>query len=394
MARIAYFSKISTDIRDELLMHRLSIKLNFMKIAIDIRSAAGEKAGKGWYAFHIVRNLLKLDSKNEYILYTKDSIAGFEQFPNVHMKVFKSPGLIWHYAVARDAKQENVDYFFAPSSYITPAILHKSIKSIITVHDLVAFLFPNRHNKKATILEKIFLKKALKKAHHVLTVSNNTKNDLLKRFSIKADEISVIPCAADSNYRPIKEESLEKFIKQTNLPKKFFLAVGTLEPRKNYTTLIKAFSNFAHLYPNHHLVIVGKEGWKFQPVYDEINKNYLNKKVHILGYLSNSSLQKLYNLATALVFPSHYEGFGIPPLEAMQSGCPVISSSTSSMPEVLGDCGMMCKPGSIDDFTSAMLEITANPELRAQLSAKGVERAMKFSWEESAKNLLKLLNNT
>ncbi|MBL4694737.1 glycosyltransferase family 4 protein [Candidatus Gracilibacteria bacterium] len=362
-----------------------------MKIAIDIRSAAGEKAGKGWYTFHIVQNLLKLDQKNEYILYSKDPVPGFGQFPNAQIKGFKSPGILWHYAVARDAKKENVDYFFAPSSYIIPSLLHKSIKSIITVHDLVAFLYPNKHNKKATILEKIFLKKALKKSHHVLTVSNNTKDDLLQRFQGTEDKISVVPCAADPDYRPIKKEALEKFTKQTNLPEKFFLAVGTIEPRKNYETLIKAFSNFAHHHPEYHLVIVGKEGWKFQPVYEEINKNYLNKKVHILGYLSNSSLQKLYNLATALVFPSHYEGFGIPPLEAMQSGCPVISSSSSSMPEVVGDCALLCKPGSVEDFTSAMLEISANPELRAQLIAKGLERAKKFSWKGSAKKVLELM---
>ena len=159
-----------------------------MKIAIDIRTAGGEKTGKGWFTFHITQNLLKLDRENQYILYVKDKIPGFEEFKNAKLKQIKGQSIFWHRNVAKDVKKENVDIFFAPSSYIIPALLPKSIKSVLTIHDLVAFLFPETHNKKATLIEKLFLKKALKKADHVVTVSNNTKKDVLEKFKFPKNQ--------------------------------------------------------------------------------------------------------------------------------------------------------------------------------------------------------------
>ena len=146
-----------------------------MKIAIDIRTAGGEKAGKGWYTFHIVQNLLKIDHENEYILYAKDGVPGFEQFQNAKVKLLNGRGILWHLNVARDTKKERADIFFAPSSYIIPALLPRSIKTILAVHDLVAFLFPITHDMKAVLIEKLFLRLALRKASHVCAVSENTK---------------------------------------------------------------------------------------------------------------------------------------------------------------------------------------------------------------------------
>ncbi len=364
-----------------------------MKIAIDIREASGEKAGKGWYTFHIARNLLKIDQKNDYILYTKEKVPGFDEFDNVKIKQFNLPHLLWHQRVASDVKKEAVDVYFSPSSYITPAILNKNIKSVITVHDLVAFLFPTAHNKKAVFLEKLFLKKALKKSAHVTAVSTNTKRDIINKFHYDESKISTIFCSGSSAFRPLKKETLKPFAHKTNLPAKFFLAVGTIEPRKNYKRLIKAFAALSKVAPNYHLIIVGKNGWQFEEVYEEIRKNYLGKKVHTLGYISEPSLIKLYNLATALVFPSLYEGFGIPPLEAMQCGCPVIASNTSSIPEVVGDAGLLITPENPESIAKAMHKLIKDDELRANLESQGLIQARKFSWELSAKKLLEVFNS-
>lgn len=359
-----------------------------MKIAIDIRTAGGEKTGKGFFTFHLVQNLLKIDQKNEYILYTKEKIPGFEQFKNATLKTIKGANIFWHFNTAKDAKKENVDIFFAPTSYITPIFLDQKIKVIIAVHDLVAFLFPNTHNKKAVFIEKLLLKRALKKADKVIAVSQNTKRDLLSHFKLPENKIDVIYCAAGEEFKPLNKENLQEFIKETQLPKKFFLAVGTIEPRKNYINLVKAFSVVKQKFPHYHLIIVGKNGWDYDPVYQEIRENYLTKNVHILGYLSGKNLVNLYNLAQALVFPSFYEGFGIPPLEAMKCGCPVISSHTSSLPEVVGDSALLIDPSSHLEIAGAMLKIIQNEDLHEKLKNAGLLQARSFSWETSAKNLL------
>lgn len=361
-----------------------------MKIAIDIRSAGGEKAGKGWYTFHLVQALLKLDSKNEYILYARDGIPGFSQFKNTRIKLFSTKNALWHYQVARDIQKEKADIFFSTSSYIIPSILPSTIKTILTVHDLVAFLFPSNHNKKATIIEKLLFRRALRRAAYVCAISENTRNDILQRFHYEPTQIDVVYCGASDEFKPVPKENLQDFIIKTNLPENFFLAVGTLEPRKNYLNLIKAFKEVSDRYPDYHLVIVGKEGWDFEKIHAAIKENYLNKKIHLLGYLSNKSLVNLYSLAKAFVFPSFYEGFGIPPLEAMQSGCPVISSHTSSLPEVVGDAALLVNPESPNQIAEAMLKIIKDPELATHLREKGFKQAEKFSWDNSAKKLLKI----
>lgn len=363
-----------------------------MKIAIDIRTAGGEKAGKGWYTFHIVQNLLKLDHENQYILYTRDKIAGFDHFKNAQVKLIKGNGFFWHRRVSKDVKKEKADIFFAPSSYIIPALLPKEIKTIVVVHDLVAFLFPDTHSKKAVFIEKIFIKMALKKANHIFTVSNNTKKDIFEKFKLDKNKITTAYCSASDNFKPIEKGKLGNFIKETNLPAKFFLAVGTIIPRKNYLNLIKAFAEVNKRYPDYHLIIGGKNGWDFEEIYEEIGKNYLNKKVHILGYLSTNSLINLYNLAKAFIFPSFYEGFGIPPLEAMKCGCPVIASFTSSIPEVVGQSALLINPESIEEIANAMIKIIKDDELCSNLRSHGFNQSKKFSWEESAKKILEVID--
>jgi len=363
-----------------------------MKIAIDIRSAAGEKAGKGWFTFNIVRNLLKIDRKNEYILYCSDFVAGFEEFKNAKQKRISGSGIFWHIKTAIEIYKEKINIFFAPTSFIIPILLPKSVRSIVVVHDLVAFLFPKTHNKKAVFIEKLLLKTALKKAYKVVTVSKNTKKDIIEKFAVDEQKIEVIPCAAAEGYGKVNEDILKEFKEKTNLPDKFFLAVGTIEPRKNYVNLIKAFALIKDRFPEYYLIIVGKNGWDYEPVYEEIRKNYLQKYVHILGYLSEKSLVNLYNLAECLVFPSFYEGFGIPPLEAMKSQCPVISSFTSSLPEVVGDSALLIDPESPSQLAEAMVKVLMDEGLRNTLKEKGLAQCEKFSWAISAGSLHEVIH--
>lgn len=365
-----------------------------MKIAVDIREANHEKTGKGWYTFNMVEELLKLDHKNHYLLYTDSEKNPFKLPKNVEIKLIQSKPWQWHYKVLKDLQAQKVDLFFAPTSYIIPAMAPKSLRTVITVHDLVAFLFPGIHNRKAIFIERLTLKKAIKKAKSIFVVSENTEKDLLKRFKYPEAKIHLTPCAPSDFFRhPPKEFDIQEFQKKLQLPEKFILAVGTLEPRKNFSTLIKSFVIIKRKHPDYKLVIVGKKGWKYHNIEETLKHYQLEKDVIFPGYLEDKELQKVYSLAAVFVFPSLYEGFGIPPLEAMASGCPVVGSNAASLPEVIGEAGLLIDPKNAYKMAEAISSLITNDHLRSMLIERGKQQANKFSWEASAQKALEVFNS-
>ncbi len=360
-----------------------------MKIAIDIRDAVKQKTGKGWYVFNMVRELLNLDRENTYILYSNSKKNPFADFENARLKFVEDSAAKWHFRVLKDLKEEKVDLFYAPTSYIIPAFAPKNLRVVITVHDLVAFLYPSTHNTKAMIVERLTLKRALKKASDVFVVSENTKKDLLKKFKFREQRIHITPCAASQVFsEPVSEEDLDAFKKEKNLPDNFLLAVGTLEPRKNLPTLIKSFVNVKKWHPEYKLVIVGKKGWKYDQIESTLKKFQMEKEVIFPGYLKDEDLRKMYKLAKVFVFPSLYEGFGIPPLEAMASGCPIISSNRASMPEVVGDAGILIDPTNAYKMADAISGLLENDNVRNMMIERGYKQVEKFKWENSARAAL------
>lgn len=356
-----------------------------MKIAIDIRETLRHKTGKGWYTFVLVENLLKLSPKTEFILYTNQKNSEFESYKNARQIIIKQKGLFWHLGALRHLKKEKPDLFWAPTSFIIPALAPKTLTTVITVHDIVAFLFPQGHDKKAVLLEKLTLKKALSKAAKILVVSRNTKADLIKLFDIPENDIVIAPCSAGANFTKITDSTiLDKIRQKYNLPQDFLLGVGTLSPRKNFIRFIQAFDYLAPDYPDIHLVIVGNKGWNFDDILKEANR----ERIHLIGYIDAEELVALYNLAKVFVFPSLYEGFGIPPLEAMSCGCPVVTSNISSLPEVVGDAALLIDPYSTEEIAGAIGTLLANHDLHQDLVRKGLRRATEFSWESSAHKLL------
>lgn len=382
-----------------------------MKIAIDIRSAYKQKTGKGWYTFNIVKELLEIAPENQYLLYTNEKKNPFGKHKNCELKTIEDTNHKWHFKVLKDLKKENPDIFFAPSSYIIPALAPKpktskhtekknspkgpSFKTIITVHDLVAFLHPHTHSTKAVLIERLTLKKALKNSSHIFVVSENTKKDLLNKFKYPENQVSITYCAPSNSFtEKISKEDLVSFKEKYKLPDNYILAVGTLEPRKNFATLIKSFVMIKKWHPEYKLVIVGKEGWKHKQV-DKLIKEYkLEKDIIFPGYLKDTDLHKAYLLAKLFVFPSLYEGFGIPPLEAMATGCPVISSNRASLPEVIGEAGLLIDPNNAYKFADAISSLIDKPEIRDMLIERGFKQAEKFSWRESAQKVLQVFQET
>lgn len=372
-----------------------------MKIAIDIRDASKQRTGKGWYTFNIVKELLDLAPKNQYLLYTNENKSPFSKHSNVEIKTIDDQNHKWHLKVLKDLKKEKPEIFFAPSSYIIPALGPDSrkknsklpFKTIITVHDLVSFLHPRSHNTKAVLIERLTLKKALKKSAHIFVVSENTKKDLLDKFKYPETQVSITYCAPSHSFsEKITKEDLTQFKEKFKLPDNYILAVGTLEPRKNFATLIKSFVMIKKWHPEFKLVIVGKEGWKHKETDKLIKEFKLEKDVIFPGYLKEQDLHKMYIIAKVFVFPSLYEGFGIPPLEAMLAGCPVISSNRASLPEVVGEAGILIEPKNAYKFADAISSMLDKPEIREMFIERGFKQAEKFNWRQSAEKILEVFN--
>lgn len=367
-----------------------------MKIAIDIRDACGEKTGKGWYTYHLVHALLKQDSKNEYLLYTNMAVNDFDTYKNAEIQIVKVKGIRWHWATLKNILSQKVDLFIAPTSYIIPAIAPKSLKICTVVHDLIALLFPKNHNKKAVLIEKMTIGKALKKSSFIIAVSQNTKNDIVKKFSLNKEKIDVVYPSVGSDFVPL-EVKLNVWKQERHLPKKFFLCVGTLEPRKNLEKTLEAHAllidSSKKKNENPHLVIIGARGWQFKKIFAKLQDLGTAEYVVFKGYVTNEELVKYYNSALALVFPSLYEGFGLPPLEAMKCACPVITSALGSLPEVVGDAALMVNPHNAEDLAKAMKKLYDNEELRLEFSLRGLQQAEKFDWKKSARQFLNLIEN-
>ena len=391
------------------------MEVKSMKIILDLHGVANKRAGKLNFAYNITKELLK-DKENEYEVFTDKSLSRFISYPkNFNEKVFPKN---FHYKVLKELKKNEADFYFTPTSFIVPCFFPREIKTklIITVHDLVAFLFPEGHKKKSVILEKLLLPRALKKSTGVVVVSENTKKDLLNLIKKKnimkkgrGLEIKIISNAADKRF--FEKEKKEEFLRvqeKYQLPKNFILSVGTLEPRKNMINLIKAFFLLPEkIKKDFSLVLVGAKGWKYEKIFKEAQVDggwglrderwksaTLSQKichsspVHFLKYVSDEDLPTIYRLARVFAFPSFYEGFGIPILESFASLTPVLSSNTSSMPEVAGEAACFISPSDLQGISQSLEKIISDKVYADSLVKKGEIQVEKFSWERSARNLI------
>lgn len=268
-----------------------------------------------------------------------------------------------------------------------------NLKNVVTIHDLIPILLPDLHFTSGFIKEII---ESIGKDDHVVCVSENTKKDLLKFAPhLNPDQIFVNLLAASKSLFYVCKD-VEKFNiirEKYNLPEKYFLSVGTLEPRKNVDFVIR---NFLQLIKENKiddlsLVLVGAKGWDYDKIFEQYNNaEELKHKIIITGRVPDEDLASLYSHAHSFYYMSLYEGFGLPPLEAMQCGVPTVTSNTSSLPEVVGDAGITLDPQDNNALQEVMLSLYQNESLRQEYSRKGLERSRFFSWEKSAENLIKI----
>jgi len=369
-----------------------------MRIGFDISAQSLPRSGIGQYQIHLLEALLRLDKENDYLLYAfnlrnRERFSSI-RFPSDHyqMKVIPFPQrlITFWWMKFRSPPLERMagdcDLFQVSEVCIQPA---KKAKTVAMVHDLTTLLFPQYHTAGNRFLHNQRFRR-LNKVDGILANSEATKRDILNHLDIRPEKVFVIPLGADERFRPMKKEDIHPVLQKYQLDKPYILFVGTLEPRKNAETLVRAFNELKqrHSIP-HELVLAGRKGWLFEPILKTIGFSPFKGDIRLLDYVEDSEVPALMNGATVFSYPSFYEGFGLPVLEAMQCGAPVVTSSVSSLPEVGGGACLYIHPESADELAETLYRVIRDYSLQKILSEKGIERAKQFSWDRCAEETLK-----
>jgi len=362
-----------------------------MRIGIDARLVYYSQAGISQYTVRLIQGLAEIDLKDEFIILQsrkdKHTIVDKPNFRRVSLWT-PSHHRLEQVALPVEISGLGLDVLHSPD-FIPP--FRRNCKSIITIHDLAFLLYPHFLTKESARYYGQ-IDQAVKRADHIITVSESTKQDTIHLLGAPEHKITVIYESANPIYRSVNDrEILEQTKIRYHIMGDFILFVSTIEPRKNLPTLLKAYRQLLDSYKtNVKLAVVGRRGWLSEEVSSFVDELKLTNDVLFLGRVSVEDLLHLYNAAQLLVQPSFYEGFGLAPLEAMACGTPVVVSNVSSLPEVVGDAGLLVDPEDVSELTVAIWRILTDEALRADLIAKGFKRAQCFSWEKTALQTLEL----
>lgn len=373
-----------------------------MHIGIDIRSLMSPvRTGVHEYTFELLQALFTIDTQNHYYLfYNSHEVVRVPEWKQenvhyVHMRVpnklFNFFQFVFHYPkldtlIAKKGGIQKLDYFFSPNLNFTSLA---SAKHVLTVHDLSYKIFPDCYSKKQRWWHKaVNPKKQIAKADIIVCPSNNTKQDIVKHYKVDHDKIHVVYpglSTAFSGELATRKKVQEKY----NLPRRFVLFLGTLEPRKNIVGLIDAFElRHRVIEAGYECIIAGPKGWHYEDILKRIDKA---EHTRYIGYVDREEKRALYELADLFVFPSLYEGFGFPVVEALAAGTPVVTSNRSSLVEVADNAAYLVNPIDTNDIGLGIERMLDSEALRKRMIQKGIEQSWKFNWHKSAKAFLSLL---
>ncbi|MFA6296291.1 MAG: glycosyltransferase family 1 protein [Patescibacteria group bacterium] len=366
-----------------------------MNIAIDSRPYfEKQKDGISGYFTNLLDNIVKIDHSNDYTLFVNEDCANNFDSRKIDLKILKNPKMCWpqtrltyHFLTNKD----KFDLFFAPAHSIP---FYTGCKKVAVIHDLAYKKFREYFtNFDYIMLSKLTTNFAIKYSDHLIADSISTKNDIIEFYDVKPEKISVIYLGYDKNkfYRRSSEE-IEKTKIRYKINNDYIIFVGTLQKRKNVERLIRAYDLLVKKGRKEKLVIVGKKGWLYDDIFNAVSELRLKDNVIFTDYVPENDLSALISGAKCFVLPSLYEGFGLPLLEAMACGTPVVTSNVSSLPEICSDAGILINnPYSIEEIAERILGLIDDDLLRSNLSSKGLERARLFSWEKCAKQTLEVL---
>ena len=350
-----------------------------MRIGIDVRTVRVQRAGIGIYTQLLVEALATVRQQEDLLLIGAPDTCWdlLPSGPGIQQQTIPGPSALWHAKAAWLARR--TDVYHSPSSFFAPAMLPG--RSVLTVHDLVPFLMPHVSSGKTWWTHRAF-GFTVRRVGGVIAVSQSTAQDLLRVVPNLKTPVTTIHEAPRPAFKPEGGPSPYPF--------DYYLAVGTLEPRKNLPMLLRAYRQAAQSAPDlPKLVIAGKLGWKNDEFARMVEEPWLRERVHLAGYVPDAELLRLFQGAIAFVYPSLYEGFGLPVLEAMACGTPVITSSCSSLPEIGGEAALYVDPTDEAELSAQLLKVR-DPAMRQERSRLGLEQAARFSWEAAARQTLAL----
>lgn len=363
-----------------------------MRVAIDARKL--HDFGIGTYIRNLLRHLARIDRQNEYVLLCHEPDLGVvdQLGPNFRAVLEPSPNysLQEQVRVPWALRRERPDVYHAPH-YVLPAAVR--CRSVVTIHDCIHLMFPQYlPNRLAYAYARAAMWAAAKRSDRILTVSEASKRDIMHFFNVPPEKIVVVYNAIDERFSvEPREEDVARVRERYQLDHGFVLYAGNIKPHKNVVRLIEAFAEvrkggFEEL----KLLIIGDEISKLPALRRAVHQHKLHKHVRFLGFLPDETLAVLYRLAAVFVFPSLYEGFGLPPLEAMASGTPVVTSNVSSLPEVVGDAAVLVDPHDVHAIVDGVRRVLTDPALAQELRCRGPLRARQFSWERSVRRTWQL----
>jgi len=379
-----------------------------MRIGVDYTSAVRQGAGIGRLTRCIFQALAEIDHENEYRLFAAMGRGQPSNFPtfqpsnlsNFRLKTIplsdRELNVVWHrlrLPLPVELITGPVDVFHSPDFTLPPVW---RARAVLTVHDLSFLRVPECFTGALRRYLERVVPRSVRRADHVIADSHSTKRDLVELLGTPAGKVTVIHSGVEPRFRPITDRAALGPVRQRyDLPERFIISVGTLQPRKNFATLVEAFARLKSETGNWKpgarslkLVIAGGRGWLYEEIFARVEALGLQGDVLFPGFVADEDLPALYNLAEAFVLPSLYEGFGLPPLEAMACGTPVVTSNVSSLPEVVGDAGLMVEPADVESLAAAIERVLEDGGLRREMVQRGLARAKEFTWERAARRLL------
>jgi alpha-1,3-rhamnosyl/mannosyltransferase len=352
---------------------------------IDARAAAEVPAGRGRVVRELLRALARSDADARFVLFARKPWDGVPVDERFRWRRIDLPDPLWHLGCAASASRAT-DALLSTNSYLTAWFT--AVPTVPVVYDLVAWLPGARAQARAARIERATIRPAVRRAQALLSISEATRRDLVERFPAAAGKAVVVPLAADPAFAArVPDAERDAVLAEHGLERPFVLCTGTLEPRKNLTRLLDAWARLpAPVRTGHDLVLVGPRGWER----DEVLRR-AGEEVRVLGFLPDAQLVALYQACRVFAYPSLYEGFGLPVLEAMAAGAPVVTSDVSSLPEVGGDAVAYADPRDTASIAGALERLLTDAAERARLAAAGPRRAAGFSWDRTAAEMLAAL---
>lgn len=364
-----------------------------MRIAIDAHSVGTGLGGNESYATNLIEALAQIDAHNRYTLYVtrREAIERFsKRWPNFDVRVTlpHTPLIRIPLVLSAELRRNPVDVlhvqFTAPPRSPCPVV--------VSIHDLSFEHLPRTFKWRSRKQLRITVRRSAREAAQVIALSEHARNDIINTYHLPPENVTAIPLAAGAHFRPVRNDEELQRVRQTyGIDGEYILSVGAIQPRKNLSRLVAAYSRLLRATPEGNLpklVLAGKCAWLYEETLRTIKELQLSDSVVLTGYVPENDLPGLYSGALFFVYPSYFEGFGLPPLEAMKCGAPVIVGNRTSLPEVVGDAGILVDPFDPDAIAAAMSKLISDSNLRTELIARGLERAELFDWQETARQTL------